>query len=102
STFTCMATVNLATNAVYVDMRARVAGDFRLTVTLDSPTGGLVLASNEITVHSMSTSLVAVGLSIAAALVLLTWWGRTLRRRPSARRGAHVRRRPPLAARSTS
>ncbi|HXW32723.1 MAG TPA: hypothetical protein VEJ21_06480 [Acidimicrobiales bacterium] len=101
STFTCLAAINLANNAVYVDMRARVAGDFRLTVTLDSPTGGLVLASNHITVHSMSTSLVAVGLSIAAVVVLLTWWRRTLRRRPPARRGAHVRRHP-VAAQPTS
>ncbi len=95
STFTCQATIALATNAVYVDMRARVAGDFRLTVTFTSPTGGLVLASTHITVHSMSTSLVAVALSAAALLVLLWWWGRTLWRRHPAGRGAHVRGRTP-------
>ena len=95
SSFTCQATIALATNAVYIDMRARVAGDFRLTVTLTSPSGGLVIASTHITVHSLSTSLVAVILSVAALLVLLGWWGRTLWRRHPAGRGAHVQRRAP-------
>lgn len=95
STFTCVADIALATNAVYVDMRARVAGDFRLDVSLSSPTGGLVIASTHVTVHSMSTSLVAVVLSAAALGVLLLWWLRTVRRRRPPGRGAHVRRRAP-------
>lgn len=95
STFSCLAVIGHATNAVYVDMRARATGDFRLDVTLTSPSGGLVIATNHVTVHSMSTSLVAVGLSVAALLVLLVWWGRTLWRRHPATRGAHVRGRQP-------
>jgi len=95
STFSCVAAIGHATNAVYVDMRARATGDFRLAVTLTSPSGGLVLASTHVTVHSMSTSLVAVGLSVAALLVLLVWWGRTLWRRHPPGRGAHVRRPQP-------
>jgi hypothetical protein len=98
SSFTCQAELTLATNAVYVDMRARVAGDFRLDVTLTSPSGGLVLASTHVTVHSMSTSLVAVALSVLALAVLLWWWARTARRRRPPRRagrGAHVRRSTP-------
>ncbi|MDE3085615.1 MAG: hypothetical protein KGJ77_02520 [Acidobacteriota bacterium] len=90
SSFACLASIAYPTNTVYIDMRARATGDFRLTVSLTSPTGHLVLASSDITVHSMSTSLVAVGLSVAAGAVLLVWWGRTLwRRRPA--QGAHAR-----------
>lgn len=89
SRFRCTATIGLPTNAVYVSMRARATGDFRLTVTLVSPSGGLVLASSQVTVRSMSTSLVAIGLSLAAVAVLLVWWGRTLWR--ARRRGAHAR-----------
>lgn len=89
SRFECTATMGLPTNAVYVAMRARATGDFRLTVTLTSPNGGLVLASSHLTVRSMSTSLVAIGLSAAAVAVLLAWWGRTLWR--GRRRGAHAR-----------
>ena len=91
--------LNRATNAVYVDMKARTGGVFRLTVTLLSPRGGLVLASRQLTVRSLSTSADALGLSIGAVVVLLMWWGRTVlrRRRPRpprrSRRGAHARRR---------
>ena len=92
SRFSCTATISHSTNAVYVAMRARATGDFRLSVTLVSPAGHLVLASSNLTVRSMSTSLVAIGLSLAAIAVLLLWWGRTLwRGRRPARRGAHVR-----------
>ncbi|HYA67323.1 MAG TPA: hypothetical protein VED63_01200, partial [Acidimicrobiales bacterium] len=86
-----------ATDAFYVDMKARTGGVFRVTVTLWSPRGGLVLASRQLTVRSLSTSAVALFLSIGAVAVLFVWWGRTVRRRhhPSSRRrrGAHARRR---------
>ena len=85
-------TTGQPTNAVYLDMRARATGDFRLDVTFTSPAGGLVLASTHVTVRSVSTSLVAVGLSAAAVVVLLVWWGRTVWRRHPAARGAHARR----------
>ncbi|HVC72053.1 MAG TPA: hypothetical protein VNC61_17505 [Acidimicrobiales bacterium] len=85
------------TNAVYVEMQSRVSGDFRLTVTLDSPQGGLQLTSGQLTVRSMSTSAVAIALSAAAAVVLLGWWGRTIWRGRRTRRGAH-RRRPATPA----
>jgi hypothetical protein len=80
------------TNAVYIEMRSRVSGDFRMSVTLNSPQGGLQLASGLLTVRSMSTSAVAIGLSIAAGAVLLGWWGRTMWRNPRTRRGLHRRR----------
>jgi len=80
------------TNAVYVDMQARAGGVFRVTVTLTSPRGGLVIASRQLTVRSMSTSAVAIALSLGAVAVLLVWWGRTVWRR-SGGRGAHSRSR---------
>ena len=79
------------TNAVYIEMRSRVSGDFRMSVTLDSPQAGLALASGEITVRSLSTSVVAIVLTVVAGAVLLGWWGRTMRRTRRAR-GAHRQR----------
>ncbi|MHB8681761.1 MAG: hypothetical protein ACYDA2_06675 [Acidimicrobiales bacterium] len=95
STFSCRAQLSLTTNAVYVDMRARATGDFRLSVTLSSPSGHLVLATSHLTVRSLSTSAVAIALSAAAVAVLVLWWGRSLwrGRKPGKPRGAHVRRR---------
>jgi len=87
-----------ATNAFYVDMQARTAGVFKVTVTLLSPRGGLVVAARQLTVRSASTSEVAIALSIGALLVLLGWWGQTLWRRRDTPRGAHARRRRPHAA----
>jgi hypothetical protein len=77
------------TNAVYIEMRSRVSGRFRMSVTLDSPQGALQLADGQLTVQSMSTSAVAIALSVAAGAVLLGWWGRTLWRTRRSRRGAH-------------
>jgi hypothetical protein len=57
-----------------------------------SPQGGLQLAGGEVTVRSMSTSAVAIALSVAAGAVLLVWWGRTVRRSRRSRRGAHRQR----------
>jgi hypothetical protein len=77
------------TNAVYIEMRSRVSGDFRMSVTLNSPQAGLELASGQLTVRSMSTSAAAIALSVAAGVVLLVWWGRTLWRNRRTRRGVH-------------
>ncbi|HEY7948095.1 MAG TPA: hypothetical protein VID75_10470, partial [Acidimicrobiales bacterium] len=79
------------TNIVYIEMQSRVSGDFRLTVTLESPDDNLQLASGQLTVRSMSTSAVAIALSAVAGVVLLGWWGRTIWR-GRRRRGVHRRR----------
>ena len=84
--------MNHATDAIYVDMRSRASGDFPIAVTLVSPQGGLVLASGQLTVRSMSTSVVALALSIAAAAVLLAWWARTSVARPLGSPGGPHRR----------
>jgi hypothetical protein len=80
------------TNAVYIEMRSQVSGDFRMSVTLNSPAAGLQLASGELTVRSMSTSAVAIALTVAAGAVLLSWWGRTMWRNRRTRRGLHRQR----------
>jgi hypothetical protein len=77
------------TNAVYIEMRSRVSARFRISVTLTSPEGAVALTSGQLTVQSMSTSAVAIALSVAAGAVLLGWWGRTLLRTRRGRRGAH-------------
>jgi hypothetical protein len=93
SSFSALCTLDHATNAVYVNMSARASGDFQIHVALESPRGDLVLAGGQLTVRSLSTSAVAIALSVGAALVLLVWWGRTVWR-GKARRGAHIATRP--------
>ena len=93
SSFSALCTLDHATNAVYVNMSARASGDFQIHVALESPAGSLVLAGGQLTVRSLSTSAVAIALSVGAALVLLVWWGRTVWR-GKARRGAHIAARP--------
>lgn len=98
STYSALCVIGHSTNVVYVNMRSRASGDFRVSVTLTSPNGSLELAGGQITVSSMSTSFVAILLSVLAVLVLLAWWARTVmrRRRTEAtgtrRRPAHGRR----------
>jgi hypothetical protein len=89
SSFSALCVLDHSTNAVYVNMRSRTSGDFRIDVTLTSPQGNLVLAAGQLTVRSLSTSAVAIALSVGAALVLAVWWGRTLWR-GKRRRGAHA------------
>jgi len=89
SSFSALCTLAHATNAVYVDMSARASGDFQIAVALRSPHGNLVLAGGQLTVRSLSTSAVAIALSVGAVPALLLWWGRTVWRGKS-RRGAHT------------
>ncbi len=89
SSFSALCTLNHSTNAVYVKMQSRASGDFRIGVQLTSPEGDLVLAGGQLTVRSLSTSAVAIVLSVGAVVVLFVWWGRTVWR-GKARRGAHT------------
>jgi len=86
---TCPVTLDRTTTAVYLDLRARASGDFRVQVELTSPRGGLRLAAGQLTIRATPTSAVAIGLSLGAGTVLAVWWGRTLWR---SRRGRHTRR----------
>ena len=84
------ATLQRQTNSFIFAIRARASGDFRLSAVFTSPDGKLVLASAQLSVRSMSTSAVAIALSLAAVVVLLIWWGRTLWRGRRSGRGAHA------------
>ncbi len=83
------------TSAFDVAVRARVSGDFPLTVTLTTPTGGLVVASGQFTVRSTAISAVAIILTAGALAVLVGWWLRTVvigrRKRRTARRTGGAR-----------
>jgi len=69
-------------NVVYVRVRTRASGVFRLDVSLRSPDGSLRLASGELLVRSTSSSVVGVVLTGGAVAVLAVWWIRTsLKRR---------------------
>jgi hypothetical protein len=68
-------------NVVYVRVRSRTSGTFRLDVGLRSPDGSLRLASGELAIRSTSSSVVGVVLTVGAVVVLAVWWIRTSRRR---------------------
>ncbi len=69
------------TKVVYVHVRTRASGTFRMDVALRSPDGLLQLATGEISVRSTATSVVGIVLSIGAVAVLVVWWVRTSRKR---------------------
>jgi hypothetical protein len=74
-------TLRHTTNNIYVNVLARTSGEFKLEVTFQAPSGGLVLTNGLITVRSDAFSVVGVALSIGAVLVLGAWWVRTGMRR---------------------
>jgi len=76
------ATLTTTTNNFYINVKARTSGEFKLEITFQSPTGGVVITSGVINVRSTATSVVGVVLSLGAIAVLLAWWVRTgIRRR---------------------
>jgi len=72
----CDVDLRAQNTTVRVPVVAKTAGVFSLTVTLDSPDGALILASNQDTVRSTAASGVGVFLSIGAVLLLAVWWAR--------------------------
>jgi hypothetical protein len=78
--------LNKSTNNRYVPVQARASGEFKVTVTLTAPAGGLVLTRGAVTVRSTATSVVGIILSLSAVAVLLAWWVRTTVRRRAQRR----------------
>ncbi|MGC8463282.1 MAG: DUF6049 family protein [Acidimicrobiales bacterium] len=77
-----------STNVVYVDVRTRVSGEFKVAVEVRSPTGGLVLTDGVLSVRSTATSVVGILLTLGAIAVLAGWWIRTSRHKRAARRQA--------------
>ena len=78
-------------NVVYVRVRSRTSGTFRLDVGLRSPDGSLRLASGELSIRSTSSSVVGVVLTVGAVVVLAVWWIRTSRRRRAQARADEAR-----------
>jgi hypothetical protein len=74
------------TNVIYVNVQTRTSGQFKVEISLHSPTGGLELSAGEVSVRSTATSVVGVILSVGALVVLAVWWFRTSRRRRALRR----------------
>jgi len=81
-------TLTSSNNVIYENVQARVSGEFRVNVTMTSPTGDLVLTSGTIKVASTAISDVGIALSLGAIAVLLGWWVRTGTRNRRARREA--------------
>lgn len=73
-------TLSQPDKTVEFEVRVRATGKFPVEVRLVSPKDGLVLASGRFAVRSSAFSPVAIGLTVAAGLVLAGWWGRTLLR----------------------
>ncbi|MDQ1361652.1 MAG: hypothetical protein QOJ44_2029, partial [Acidimicrobiaceae bacterium] len=53
-----------STNNYYVPVQARASGEFKVGITLTSPSGGLVLTRGAVTVRSTATSVVGIALSL--------------------------------------
>ena len=68
-------------NVVYVRVRTRASGVFRLGVTVRSPDGSLRLLTGSLAVRSTSSSVVGVVLTAGAVAVLAVWWFRTSTKR---------------------
>lgn len=69
-------------NVIYVRVRTRVSGVFRLQVSVRSPDDSLRLVTGSLAVRSTSSSVVGVVLTAGAVVVLAVWWFRTsLKRR---------------------
>ena len=67
-------------------VQARTSGDSALTIVLESPDRSLPINRTLLTVRSTAASGVGVVLSAGAALFLVVWWGRDIRRRRRNRR----------------
>jgi hypothetical protein len=62
-----------------------------MTITLESPSGGLQLGSpTRVTIRSAVFSGIGIGLTLGALLFLAGWWGNHFRRTRRARRRARA------------
>jgi hypothetical protein len=67
-------------------VEARTSGVFGLRVSMQSPSGDLLVGERHVTVRSTAASDVGVVISIGAGLFLLVWWIRHLRHGRRAKR----------------
>ena len=79
STETCRLTLTSEASTLRIPVETRTSGVFSMQVSLLSPDGGVVLASNRDTVRSTAFSEVGVVLIVVATLGLAVWWVRNAR-----------------------
>jgi hypothetical protein len=72
-------------------VQARTSGDTALTIVLESPDRSLRINRTLLTVRSTAASGVGIVLSAGAAVFLVVWWGRDIRRRRRDRRLGEAR-----------
>jgi hypothetical protein len=82
----CALTLAGPATTLKVPVETRTSGVFPLDVSLESPDGSLVLATNHDTVRSTAVSGVGIVLIVGATLFLAVWWIRDLRHGRRARR----------------
>lgn len=70
-----------ATEDIEIPFRLSRSGDFVVEVTVATPDGGFVLATEAVTLRSTAVSGLGVVLSVGALVFLGAWWGRNLRHR---------------------
>ena len=70
------------TQSIRIAAVAETTGDLPFTATLLTPRGALTIARQKVVVHTTQTSVVAIILTIGAALVLIAWWLRTSSKKP--------------------
>ncbi len=75
---TCPITLTNTTNTINLRVIARASGAFPLKVSVGPPSGSLVFTSASFTVRSTAFSGVAIGITGAALLFLIAWWGRSI------------------------
>lgn len=79
STEVCLMALTSEATTLRVPVESRTSGVFAMQVTLASPDGTVVLATNHDTVRSTAFSGVGVVLIVVAALGLALWWVRNFR-----------------------
>ena len=76
------------TQSIRISAVAETTGDLPFTATFLTPRGALTIARQKVVVHTTQTSVVAIILTIGAALVLIAWWLRTSSKKPRRRHRA--------------
>lgn len=84
-------TVAPGVNNVSIRVRSRTPGATKLTLDITSPDQSILLANRQYQIRSIALSGVGWGLSIAALLVLLTWWVRHHRAAKTPRPTSEIR-----------
>jgi hypothetical protein len=75
-------------NPVSLEVHALASGDSAINLRIESPEGGIELASGVVRLRSTAISGLGLLISVVALVVLLGWWVKTIHQRHRARRSA--------------